>query len=132
MAKGHSRDFLIKKSTTTLAAVTAKSFTSNKEPIPTKNDDDDGVDSYLDGKFASNALEITVEGFVSDDVLFDIALSTTEGDAHLSDITLTRHNGDVISGDFILTSYAENGALDDANKFTATLIRNGIHTLTPA
>ena len=132
MANTAGRDFVVKKNGTVIASVRSKGMTSNKTPIETTNDDDDGDVSYLSGVFATKALEITVEGLTDDDVLSDIALSNTDADAHLSDLTLERANGDVVSGNFILTNYTETGAYQEATTFSATFVRNGAHTFTPA
>lgn len=132
MANAAGRNFVVKKNTTTIASVRTKTVTWNGTPIDTTNDDDDGATSYLADEFANTTLEITVEGLTDDDVLSDLAFVATSSSKHLSDITLERPNGDVISGTFILTNYAETGAYEDAVTFTATLVRNGIHTWTPA
>ena len=132
MANSAGRDFVVKKATVAIASVRQKSFNWTGRPIDTTNDDDAGFDSYLDDKFAGTSLEISVSGLTDSDVLFDLALSTTDSDKFLSDITLERPNGDVLSGNWVLTAYSETGAYQDATTFDATLVRNGIHTLTPA
>lgn len=131
MANSAGRDFVVQKNSTTIASVTTKSVTWNGTPIDITNDDDDGATTYLADRFANTTLEISVEGFTDDDVLSDIAFVATDSGKHLSDITLDRPNGDSISGTFILTSYAETGASAEGTTFTATLVRNGIHTWTP-
>lgn len=132
MANTAGRDFAVKKNSTTIASVRTKGVTWNGTPIDTTNDDDAGATSYLADEFANTTLEITVEGLTDDDVLSDLAFSTTDSDKHLSDLTLERANGDVISGNFILTNYVENGTYQEATTFTATLVRNGAHTWTAA
>ena len=133
MARSASRDFLVKKNGTTLAAITAKSIAWNGTVIDVTADDGTGFTTALADKFANTTMEITCSGFTDDDVLSDIAFTTSEADKHLSDITLERPNGDVISGDFILTSYTENGGSpEDGVTFDATLTRTGSHTFTPA
>lgn len=132
MANAAGRAFLVQKNSTTIASVRSKSVTWNGTPIDTTNDDDDGATSYLASEFANTSLEISVEGLTDDDVLSDLAFVATSSSKHLSDITLERPNGDVISGTFILTNYVETGTYEEAVTFTATLVRNGIHTWTPA
>ena len=88
--------------------------------------------TYLANRFANTTLELGVEGYTDDDVLSDLAFSATDSDKHLSDITLERANGDAIAGTFIITSYQETGASAEATTFTATIVRSGIHTWTPA
>lgn len=132
MANASSRDFVVKKNGTVIASVRSKGVTWSGTPIDTTNDDDDGATSYLAAVFGNTSLELTVEGLTDDDVLSDLAFATSDSGKHLSDLTLERPNGDVISGSFILTNYAENGTYQEAATFTATLVRNGIHTWTPA
>lgn len=132
MANAAGRNFVVKKSTTTIASVRSKSVTWNGTPIDTTNDDDDGATSFLADEFANTTLEISVEGLTDDDVFSDATFVATNSSKHFSDLTLERPNGDVISGTFILTNYVETGAYEDAVTFTATLVRNGIHTWTPS
>ena len=132
MAKSAGRDFVIKKAGTKIASVRQKSVTWNGELIDTTNDDDDAATTYLADEFAGTSLELSVEGLTDGDVLSDIAYATSHGSKHLDDITVERSNGDTISGDFILTSYVETGEYKDAVKFTATLVRSGIHTWSAA
>lgn len=132
MANAAGRKFVVKKNDVKIASVRSKSVTWNGNLIDTTNDDDDGAMSYLANEFASTSLEISVEGLTDSDVLSDIAFVATSATKHLSDITLERANGDEISGNFILTNYVETGAYEEAVTFTATLVRNGIHTWNPA
>ena len=132
MANSAGRAYVVKKNGTKIASVRSKSVTFNGNLIETTSDDDDGVTTYLADNFASTTLEISVEGLTDGDVLSDIAFSTTDADKHLSDLTLERPNGDAIGGTFILNNYQETGAYQDATTFTATLVRSGIHTWTPA
>lgn len=132
MANTAGRDFVLAKNSTTIASVRSKSVTWNGTPIDTTNDDDAGATTYLADEFANTTLEISVEGLTDDDVLSDLAFATSDSGKHLSDITLTRPNGDAISGTFIMTNYQETGQYEDAVTFTATLVRSGIHTWTPA
>ncbi len=132
MAKGAGRDFAVKKGGTVIASVRSKNVNWNGTPIDTTNDDDDGATSYLSDTFGSTTLEIGVEGMSDDDVFSDLAFAVTDSGKFLSDLTLERPNGDEISGSFILTSYVETGQYQEAVTFTATLVRNGIHTWTPA
>lgn len=132
MANTAGRDFVVQKNNVTIASVTAKSVTWSGTPIDITSDDDDGATTYLSNEFANTSLEITVDGFTDDDVLSDLAFSATNSVKHLTDITLDRANGDTISGNFILTSYSETGNSPEGTTFSATLVRNGIHTFTPS
>jgi predicted secreted protein len=132
MTQYAGRLFAIKKDGTTIAGVREKSVTYSGTPIDTTNDDDTGVASMLSGAFASEAMDVAISGISDSDVLSDLAYSTTPGDRHLTDITLDFPNGDVISGNFILTNFVRTGSYQDAMTFTASLVRNGAHTFTPA
>lgn len=132
MAKASSRDFTISSGGTVIAAVRTKAVRWNGTPIDVTSDDDAGDTTFLAAEFASTTLELSVEGIVDGDVLADAAFSAAHADKHLSNITLERANGDGISGDFILTSYEETGEYQGSPTFSATLVRNGTHTLTPA
>lgn len=132
MANSAGRTFAVKLGGTTIASVRQKSVTWNGSPIDVTNDDDDGVTTYLADKFANTTLEISVEGLTDGDELSDLAFSTDDSDKHLSGLTLVRSNGDAIGGTFVMTNYAETGAYQDSVTFTATLVRSGIHTWTPA
>lgn len=132
MAKSAGRDFVVKKDSTAIASVRTKSVTWNGTPIDITSDDDDGATTYLADAFSNTTLEISVEGLTDDDVLSDLAFTATDSDKFLSDLTLERGNGDAISGSFILTNYVESGTYQEATTFTATIVRNGAHTFTPA
>ena len=132
MSKGAGRNFYISKNSTKIAAVRVTTLTWAGNPIDVTSNDDSGITSYLTGVFATETMEMTVEGVADGDVLSDIAFGATYSARHMSDITLTRHNGDVISGNFILTNYQETGNYNEAVTFTATIVRNGAHTLTAA
>jgi predicted secreted protein len=132
MANSAGRDFVVKKNSTAIASVRTKSFNWQGQTIDVTTDDEDGVTTFLDDKFASTTLEISVSGLTDADVLFDLAISTTDSDKFLSDITLERANGDEISGNWVLTGYSETGEYQGATTFEATLVRNGAHTFTAA
>ena len=132
MANSSSRLFKIKVGGTVVASVRQKSVTWNGTPIDVSSDDDAGATTYLADEFADTTLEISVSGLTDGDVLSDAALATGHAAKHLSNLTVERANGDEISGNFILTNYAETGEYKDAVAFTATLVRNALHTWTPA
>ena len=132
MAKATGRAMLVKKNGTTIAAVRTKSINWQGTTIDVTTDDEAGNTTFLADAFASTSLELTVEGLGDGDVLPDLAFSAAHADKHMDDITLERLNGDEISGTFIMTAYSESGSHDDAVTFSATLVRSGIHTYTPA
>jgi len=131
MAKTAGRDYLIKKNDVTIAGVRVVGMTWAGQPIDVTDQGDDGITTYLGSEFANETLEISVEGVEDGDVLADLAFGTTSSARHLTDITIDRPNGDTVSGTFIMTNYAETGNYQEATTFTASLVRSGIHTLTP-
>lgn len=134
MAKLASRDFNMKKNGTVIASCRSKTLTINSTPIEVTNDDSDGIATFLADTFATDTMEITVDGYFEDDSpLWTAAISNTLSARHLSDITLVDAvSNDALSGNFIMTTYSKTGGgSDGAVEFSATLVRNGAHTWTP-
>lgn len=132
MAKAAGRKFFALKNNVKIASIRTTGMTIDNQPIETTNNDDDAFQSFLANEFGLRSMSVNVEGYIDDDLLFDAAISTTHGTSFFSDITLQRPNGDVIAGTFILTNITETGAHNEAASFTATLVRSGAHTFTPA
>lgn len=126
-----AHDFLIQKNGVTIAAVSTKSMTWQGQPIEITSDDSGGDKEYLSGRFANTDMTIEVELFAEDDVFWGLVSATGHAPKFLSDITLVHPNGDVIAGNWILTNYRLSGQ-GEAVTETATLMRNGTHTLTAA
>ena len=132
MTKSTGREFLIKKGGTTIAAARTKGLNWSGNLIDTTTADDSGDTSYLANVFASTTMEVTIDGLLDSDVLPDLAFSAAHADKHFSDLTIELPNGDAISGDFAMTGMNIGAPHDDATTFSATIVRNGTHTLTPA
>lgn len=132
MAESAGRSFRVQKNGTNIAGVRVTGASWAGTPINVTSNDDAGIETYLADAFATETLELSVEGMTDDDVLTDIAFATTAAAKHLSDITLVRPNGDVVAGTFILTAYSETGNYQEAVQFSATLVRSGAHTFTQA
>jgi len=132
MANTAGREMVVKKNDVAIASVRVTGLTWAGTPIDITTADDAGITTYLSGKFASETLEMSVEGLSDDDVFSDLAFGTSSTAKHLTDITLERPNGDEVAGTFILTSYSETGNYQEAVTFSATLVRSGIHTWTAA
>lgn len=132
MANSAGRTFAVKLGGTTIASVRQKSVNWSGTLIDTSSDDDDGVDTYLADKYANTSLSISVEGLADADEFSALIYSTDDSDKHLSGLTLVRPNGDIIGGTFAFTNFQETGQYKDAMTYTAELVRNGIHTWTPA
>lgn len=131
MAKSAGRLCVIKKNGTAIAGARTTGITWNGSAIDVTDGNDSGIQAFLDGVMTGDTLEMTVEGVEDGQVLRDIAFGAASG-KFFSDLTFTFPNGDVISGDFVMTTYTESGAYEDAQTFNATFVRNGSHTYTPA
>lgn len=129
MAKGAGRLCVLKKATVAIAGARVVGITWNGQPIDVTDQGDSGVQTFLADVLASDTLEISIEGVEEDQVIHDIAFSTTNAARFLTDLTFTFPNGDVISGSFVLTAYTETGNYQEAQTFSATFVRNGIHAI---
>lgn len=132
MPKSAGRLCVLTKNSVVIAGGRTVGVTWNGAPIDVTDQGDSGMQTFLDNVLSSDTLELTIDGMEEDQVLRDLAMDTTNAAKFMSDLTFTYPNGDVISGDFIMTSYSETGAYEDAQTFTATFVRNGAHTYTPA
>lgn len=121
------RDFLIKKGSTVLASVRAKTVTINGEPIDSTTDDDDGYRKLL-ADAATRSIDISVEGLTDDDTLRAAVMGS--GSLLLTDINVEYPDGATLTGDFFLTSLEENGQHTDAMGFSASFQSSGQWTYT--
>lgn len=131
MAQQNGAAFLLKKNSVTVAGGRTLSLTVNGTPINTTTKGDGGVQEYLAGVLTGISLELSFEGIEEDGVLRGLALGAASG-KFLTDVTVEFPDGDTLSGDLILTNYAETGSYEDAQTFTATIISDGAWTYTPA
>lgn len=132
MAKGAGRLCVLKKGATAIAGARVVGMTWNGQAIDVTDQGDSGIQTFLDDVIASDTLEISIEGLEEDEVIRDIALSSTNAAKFLSDLSFEFPSGDKITGKFVLTSYSETGNYQEAMTFSATFVRNGVHTYTDA
>jgi len=69
-----------------------------------------------------SSFELSVEGVLKDDVLFDVATGT--GSKLLTDISIDHPEG-VITGDMFLSAFESTGAYNEAVTFSATFQSSG-------
>jgi predicted secreted protein len=124
------RDFLIKKASTVLASVRAKTVTINGEPIDITTDNSAGYRTLL-GEAATRSIDMSVEGLTDDDTLRAIILGAG-GSLLLTDVTVDYPDGASLAGDFFLNSMEESGQHTDAVGFSASLQSSGTWSYTPA
>lgn len=110
----------------TVAGVREKSVSLNGEPIDVTNDDDNGWRTLLSVS-QQDEVNITVSGVTKDDVLRAAWFGTRMDNAEL-----VWPDGAKIEGTFVLASYTETGAYQDAITFEAELRSSGEVTYTPA
>jgi len=132
MAKLTGRLCLIKKNAVTIAGGRTVSITVNGSPIDVQDQSDSGFVTHLAGILTGRSLELSIEGYEEDNVLRDIAMSTTASNSFLTDITFEFPDGDEISGSFVLSGYSETGAYEDAQTFSGSFTSNGTWTYTAA
>lgn len=123
------RDFLIKKGSTVIASVRAKTVTINGEPIDVTTDDSNGYRNLLD-KAATRSIDMSVEGLTDDDTLRAAMLGS--GSLLLTDINVEYPDGATLTGDFFMTSLEETGQHTDAVGFSASFQSSGQWTYTAA
>ncbi|MFP1646119.1 phage tail protein [Pontitalea aquivivens] len=131
MAKAAGRLCVIKKNAVTIAGGRTVGITWNGSGIDVTDQNDNGVQEFLDNVTVGDTLELTIEGVEEDNVLRDIAF-TPGASKDISDLSFVFPNGDTITGTFRMNSYAETGAYEDAQTFNATFVRNRVHTYTPS
>jgi TP901-1 family phage major tail protein len=131
MASASGRDLTIgfgSPTATTLTGVRTKGVTVNNEMIDITNDDDAGWRDALDEP-GLKSVSISVEGVWVDNVVRAIAMSATDV-ATAAEVTFS--DTSTLTGDFFITSYAENGEYQGAVTFSATLESKGALTYTAA
>ena len=135
MGNSSGRAFIMKKGGAAIASALVNALNWTGDPVDVTNKDSAGVVEFLSGVFATQSLELTIEGYTDDDVLAALALSTTDADKFMTDITLERPNElgstDTIAGTFVMVAYSETAPDGEGVKFNATLQRSGAHIYTP-
>ena len=132
MAKSAGRLCVIKKAATTIGGGRTVGITVNGSPINVEDQGDLGFQTLLAGVITGRSIELTIDGYEEDQVIRDIAMSSTPTDKFMTDITFEFPNGDVISGDFFLSSYSETGAYEDGQTFTSAFTSDAAWTYTPS
>jgi predicted secreted protein len=115
------RAYVIKKNSVAIAGVRTKSLSINHEPVDITTDEDDGFRTLL-SVVGESSFELSVEGVLKDDVLFDVATGT--GSKLLTDISIDHPEG-VITGDMFLSAFESTGAYNEAVTFSATFQSSG-------
>lgn len=102
-----------------IAGVRQKGFTVNGEPIDITADDSNGYRSLL-GIRDVMSIDIPLSGVVSSTVLKLDALSATP-----RAVSLTAPDGSTVTGNFLVSKYAETDPHDGPSTFECTLVSTG-------
>lgn len=127
MSKQLGREITVERDSEPIANIRTKSMSVNREPVDFTDDDSSGWRELAE-KPGQIEVSMSVEGVLSDDTLRDEALST-DG---LKVNTLEYSDGGTVAGDFLLTSYEEEGTYNDVTTFSAELQGSGEITYTAA
>ena len=120
----------VKKGSTDIAGVRAKTITVGRTSIDISSDDDSGARKLLAGANGQNTVDISVEGVSKNSVLRDIMLDTSQ-DNQLTDISLAWPNGEILNGTFNVENFEEQGPYQEAMTFTANLVSADAWTYIP-
>lgn len=96
----------------------------NGEPIDVTSGEDAGWRTLLSAA-QQQQVDITISGVDKDEVLKQAWFNDRE-----DTLTVTYPSGDTISGTFVMSSYTENDAYQDAVTFEATFQSSGVVTYT--
>lgn len=112
---------------TVIAGASEHTMTINNEQIDVSDKDSNRWKSLLAA--GARTLTISMNGFVSDDVEFELMRVAARDDVILN-YRLTYGNSDTVTGAFHIDSFEVTGAYNNAQSFTATLSNSGEPTLT--
>lgn len=102
-----------------VATARTKNLTINNEMINVTSDGDSGVQRFLN-EMGEKSVEVSVDGLMADDSLLTKALSND-----LSAALVLDYGTYTISGTFVMPSYTEGMAYNDAVTFSASFSSSG-------
>lgn len=112
---------------TVYVGVTSKTLTINSESVDVTNDDDDGWRALLN-EAAVKSMDVSVEGVVKDESLFNEIISGNTLQGYALDIETVG----TFASDFRFSNVEISAPTGDALRFTASLQSSGILTYTSA
>lgn len=128
MAKRAGRNLVLKKGLDIIGGVRMLSVKFDATPIDVTDSDSNGIIALLSGEAASKQVTIEASGVADTNFLRSLAVAPGTN-LLLTDLTFTDPGappaGDILSGDFFMTSYAENGSHDGAVEFSASFVSSG-------
>lgn len=102
-----------------VATARTKNLTINNEMINVSSDTDNGLQRFLN-EMGEKSVEVSVDGLMADDSLLTKALSND-----LSAALVLDYGTYTISGTFVMPSYTEGMAYNDAVTFSASFSSSG-------
>ena len=126
MAGFNGRQLTIDYDSTTLVGVRTKGYTITNDYVDVTTDDDAGWRTLLTDP-GLRSLEVTVGGISSDEVLMAeiMAASIANGAVDIALPSALAVPG-TLSGNFLVSSFEQNGEHDGAVEFSATFMSNGV------
>jgi predicted secreted protein len=105
-----------------LLGVRTKTLTVAGEPVNVTDDDDDGWRKLADNNGAAeDTVEITVQGIAKDSQLLDDFVRRNRTGTLMWELP----TGETMTGTFVLTSFSQTGAYNDAMTYEATFQNSG-------
>jgi TP901-1 family phage major tail protein len=127
MAGANGRALTIDWDSVTLVGVRTRGYTITNDYVDVTTDDDDGWRTMLSDP-GLRSMEVTVGGISSDQVLIAEIMKASITGEPLS-VGLPTTTG-TLAGDFLLSSFEQNGEHDGAVEFSATFMSTGEVTYT--
>lgn len=124
MSANIGRKLLIKRGSTVIAGIRAKTISFGGEPVDITTDDDNGFRTLL-AEAGQKKIDLSFEGVTKDNLLRQATLGANPGELLLTDVNILYPNGDTLSGNFFLTQLEETGNYNDAIKFSGSLQSSG-------
>lgn len=130
MAGFNGRELTIDYDSTTLVGVRTRGFTITNDYVDVTTDDDAGWRKLLADP-GLRSVEVTVSGITSDEVLLaDIMAATVASTSVTANLPSSLTTPGTLAGNFLISSFENNGDHDGAVEFSATFMSDGEITYT--
>lgn len=138
MPSQKGRDFLLKigdgaaptENFTTIGAARTNALTINNNPLDATSMSDAGIQTML-ADAGVQTMQITIDGLFKN-AAAEEGLRAVAFARNANNFQMVFPNGDIYEASFVIAEYARSGAHDGLEIFSATLIRSGSGSFTPA